>query len=218
VVSCAISGSRSVTAISGYCRDCPTRTKFRPYSRAYSFSYKRPRGGRPTPRFTAPPNYSFPHHRLNLLQRYPERKLIALVRIWIFQSSDLPPSAYVQNGHRLCIRLSTDFEVSSGYMRPVSDKYEKPGLLIIIGESSCFVYVQILGLSSWDCIRVHREGEGVGRGAVALYYGKSMRPIVMVHLRPIFLWPTHTNRSTRPVDHQFLRVSMCTLATERTSQ
>ncbi|KAF8492160.1 hypothetical protein F5888DRAFT_1806889 [Russula emetica] len=30
--------------------------------------------GNPTPRFTTQPNYSFPHHRLNLPQRYPEKQ------------------------------------------------------------------------------------------------------------------------------------------------
>jgi len=56
-----------------------------------------------------------------------------------------------------------------------------------------------------------------------------MRVIIMVYLPPI-LYGTpyvcngvaillyHRNHSTEPADHQFLRVNMCALATERASQ
>jgi nicotinamide mononucleotide adenylyltransferase len=79
-------------------------------------------------RFTAPPNYTFPHHRLNLLQRYPEKQPIVLVACGSFS-----PVTYLHlRMFEMAVdyaRQNTDFEVMGGYMSPVSDKYKKPGLL-----------------------------------------------------------------------------------------
>ena len=84
--------------------------------------------GNPSPRFTAPPNYSFPHHRLNLLQRYPEKQPIVLVACGSFS-----PVTYLHlRMFEMAVdyvHLNTDFEVIGGYMSPVSDQYKKPGLL-----------------------------------------------------------------------------------------
>jgi nicotinamide mononucleotide adenylyltransferase len=83
----------------------------------------------PSPHFTAPPNYyTFPHHRLNFLQRYPEKQPIALVACGSFS-----PVTYLHlRMFEMAIdyvRQNTDFEVMGGYMSPVSDQYKKPGLL-----------------------------------------------------------------------------------------
>lgn len=81
-----------------------------------------------TSSFTAPPNYTFPHHRLNLLQRYPEKQPIVLVACGSFS-----PVTYLHlRMFEMAVdyaRQNTDFEVMGGYMSPVSDKYKKPGLL-----------------------------------------------------------------------------------------
>ncbi|KAI0251127.1 Nucleotidylyl transferase [Lactifluus subvellereus] len=80
------------------------------------------------PPFTAPPNYSFPHHRLNPLQRYPEKQPIVLVACGSFS-----PVTYLHlRMFEMAVdyvRQNTDFEVMGGYMSPVSDQYKKPGLL-----------------------------------------------------------------------------------------
>ncbi|KAN0126234.1 Nucleotidylyl transferase [Lactarius tabidus] len=82
----------------------------------------------PTGRFTAPPNYSFPHHRLNLLQRHPEKQPIVLVACGSFS-----PVTYLHlRMFEMAVdyaRQNTDFEVMGGYVSPVSDQYKKPGLL-----------------------------------------------------------------------------------------
>ena len=82
----------------------------------------------PTARFTAPPNYSFPHHRLNLLQRHPEKQPIVLVACGSFS-----PVTYLHlRMFEMAVdyaRQNTDFEVMGGYVSPVSDQYKKPGLL-----------------------------------------------------------------------------------------
>jgi nicotinamide mononucleotide adenylyltransferase len=79
-------------------------------------------------RFTAPPNYTFPHHRLNLLQRYPEKQPIILVACGSFS-----PVTYLHlRMFEMAVdyvRQNTDFEVMGGYVSPVSDQYKKPGLL-----------------------------------------------------------------------------------------
>ena len=84
--------------------------------------------GDPNPLFTSPPNYTFPHHRLNLLQRYPERQPIVLVACGSFS-----PATYLHlRMFEMAVdyaRQNTDFEVMGGYMSPVSDQYKKPGLL-----------------------------------------------------------------------------------------
>lgn len=84
--------------------------------------------GDPNPHFTAPPNYTFPHHRLNLLQRYPEKQPIVLVACGSFS-----PVTYLHlRMFEMAVdyaRQNTDFEVMGGYMSPVSDQYKKPGLL-----------------------------------------------------------------------------------------
>jgi nicotinamide mononucleotide adenylyltransferase len=78
--------------------------------------------------FNAPPNYAFPHHRLNLLQRHPEKQPIILVACGSFS-----PVTYLHlRMFEMAVdyvRQNTDFEVMGGYMSPVSDQYKKPGLL-----------------------------------------------------------------------------------------
>jgi nicotinamide mononucleotide adenylyltransferase len=82
----------------------------------------------PSHPFTAPPNYAFPHHRLNLLQRHPEKQPIILVACGSFS-----PVTYLHlRMFEMAVdyvRQNTDFEVMGGYMSPVSDQYKKPGLL-----------------------------------------------------------------------------------------
>ncbi|KAI9465272.1 hypothetical protein BJY52DRAFT_1246187 [Lactarius psammicola] len=82
----------------------------------------------PTRRFPESPDYSFPHHRLNLLQRHPERQPIVLVACGSFS-----PVTYLHlRMFEMAVdyaRQNTDFEVMGGYMSPVSDQYKKPGLL-----------------------------------------------------------------------------------------
>ncbi|KAI0039808.1 Nucleotidylyl transferase [Auriscalpium vulgare] len=81
----------------------------------------------PSP-FTSPPNYAFPHHRLNLVQRHPEKQPIVLVACGSFS-----PVTYLHlRMFEMAVdfvRQNTDFEVLGGYMSPVSDAYKKPGLL-----------------------------------------------------------------------------------------
>ncbi|KAI0258765.1 Nucleotidylyl transferase [Gloeopeniophorella convolvens] len=79
-------------------------------------------------RFTSPPNYSFPRHRLNLLQRHPDKQPIVLVACGSFS-----PVTYLHlRMFEMAVdyvRQNTDFEILGGYMSPVSDQYKKPGLL-----------------------------------------------------------------------------------------
>ena len=97
-------------------------------STAMSASSSQRDHGNPSPHFTAPPNYTFPHHRLNLLQRYPEKQPIVLVACGSFS-----PVTYLHlRMFEMAVdyaRQNTDFEVMGGYMSPVSDQYKKPGLL-----------------------------------------------------------------------------------------
>lgn len=84
--------------------------------------------GSPSSRFTALPNYTFPHHRLNLLQRHPERQPIVLVACGSFSPATYLHLRMFEMAVDYC-RQNTDFEVMGGYMSPVSDQYKKPGLL-----------------------------------------------------------------------------------------
>ncbi|KAI0062410.1 Nucleotidylyl transferase [Artomyces pyxidatus] len=80
------------------------------------------------PRFAHPPGYSFPHHRLAQVQRFPEKQPIVLVACGSFS-----PVTYLHlRMFEMAVdyvRQNTDFEIVGGYMSPVSDKYKKPGLL-----------------------------------------------------------------------------------------
>ncbi|KZV66443.1 Nucleotidylyl transferase [Peniophora sp. CONT] len=82
----------------------------------------------PEQTFTNPPNYTFPHHRLVLDQRYEDRTPIVLVACGSFS-----PVTYLHlrmfEMAKDYIRQNTEFEVMGGYMSPVSDQYKKPGLL-----------------------------------------------------------------------------------------
>ncbi|KAF9451530.1 Nucleotidylyl transferase [Macrolepiota fuliginosa MF-IS2] len=78
--------------------------------------------------FTNPPNYSFPHHRLNRTLRDPTKTPIVLVACGSFS-----PVTYLHlrmfEMAKDYVRQNTDFEIVGGYLSPVSDMYKKPGLL-----------------------------------------------------------------------------------------
>ncbi|KAJ7668663.1 hypothetical protein DFH06DRAFT_1182219 [Mycena polygramma] len=78
--------------------------------------------------FTNPPNYEFPHHRLNLTLRDQAKTPIVLVACGSFS-----PVTYLHlrmfEMAKDYVRHNTDFEIVGGYLSPVSDKYKKPGLL-----------------------------------------------------------------------------------------
>jgi len=78
--------------------------------------------------FTNPPNYEFPHHRLALTLRDPEKTPIVLVACGSFS-----PVTYLHlrmfEMAKDYVRQNTEFEILGGYLSPVSDKYKKPGLL-----------------------------------------------------------------------------------------
>jgi nicotinamide mononucleotide adenylyltransferase len=72
--------------------------------------------GDSSPRFTAPPNYTFLHHRLDLLQRNPEKQPIVLVACGSFS-----PVTYLHlRMFEMAVdyvRQNTDFEVMGGESR-----------------------------------------------------------------------------------------------------
>ncbi|EKM81126.1 hypothetical protein AGABI1DRAFT_56497 [Agaricus bisporus var. burnettii JB137-S8] len=78
--------------------------------------------------FTDPPNYSFPHHRLNRTLRDPSKTPIVLVACGSFS-----PVTYLHlrmfEMAKDYVRQNTDFEIVGAYLSPVSDQYKKPGLL-----------------------------------------------------------------------------------------
>ncbi len=78
--------------------------------------------------FTNPPNYSFPHHRLNAVLRDSQKTPIVLVACGSFS-----PVTYLHlrmfEMAKDYIRQNTDFEIVGGYLSPVSDMYKKAGLL-----------------------------------------------------------------------------------------
>jgi nicotinamide mononucleotide adenylyltransferase len=78
--------------------------------------------------FTNPPNYEFPHHRLALTLRNPEKTPIVLVACGSFS-----PVTYLHlrmfEMAKDYVRQNTEFEILGGYLSPVSDMYKKPGLL-----------------------------------------------------------------------------------------
>jgi len=79
--------------------------------------------------FSNPPNYTFPHHRLNRVLRNPEKQPIVLVACGSFS-----PVTYLHlRMFEMAVdyvRQNTDFEIVGGYLSPVSDMYKKPGLLV----------------------------------------------------------------------------------------
>jgi len=78
--------------------------------------------------FTSPPNYEFPHHRLALTLRDPEKTPVVLVACGSFS-----PVTYLHlrmfEMAKDYVRQNTEFEILGGYLSPVSDMYKKPGLL-----------------------------------------------------------------------------------------
>ncbi|KAK1230554.1 Nicotinamide/nicotinic acid mononucleotide adenylyltransferase 1 [Marasmius sp. AFHP31] len=82
----------------------------------------------PHSRFTNPPNYSFPDHRLNWVMRDSSKTPIVLVACGSFS-----PVTYLHlrmfEMAKDYARQNTDFEIVGGYLSPVSDMYKKPGLL-----------------------------------------------------------------------------------------
>lgn len=82
----------------------------------------------PPTTFTDPPNYSFPTHRLQRTLRNAEKQPIVLVACGSFS-----PITYLHlrmfEMAKDYVRQNTDFEIVGGYLSPVSDQYNKPGLL-----------------------------------------------------------------------------------------
>ena len=78
--------------------------------------------------FTYPPNYSFPHHRLNTTLKDSSKTPIVLVACGSFS-----PVTYLHlrmfEMAKDYIRQNTEFEIVGGYLSPVSDMYKKAGLL-----------------------------------------------------------------------------------------
>lgn len=83
---------------------------------------------RRTSTFTYPPNYSFPHHRLQTILRDSTKQPIVLVACGSFS-----PVTYLHlrmfEMAKDYVRQHTDFEIVGAYLSPVSDQYKKPGLL-----------------------------------------------------------------------------------------
>lgn len=112
--------------------------------------------------FTDPPNYSFPHHRLNRTLRDPSKTPIVLVACGSFS-----PVTYLHlrmfEMAKDYVRQNTDFEIVGAYLSPVSDQYKKPGLLSARHRCvhqrwySFFLFGRptrcILGLPSWSAFR-----------------------------------------------------------------
>lgn len=82
----------------------------------------------PPASFNDPPNYSFPTHRLQRTLRNSEKQPIVLVACGSFS-----PITYLHlrmfEMAKDYVRQNTDFEIVGGYLSPVSDQYNKPGLL-----------------------------------------------------------------------------------------
>ncbi|KAK7036419.1 Nicotinamide/nicotinic acid mononucleotide adenylyltransferase 1 [Paramarasmius palmivorus] len=80
------------------------------------------------PRFTNPPNYTFPDDRLNTVMRDSSKTPVVLVACGSFS-----PVTYLHlrmfEMAKDYARQNTDFEIVGGYLSPVSDMYKKPGLL-----------------------------------------------------------------------------------------
>ncbi|KAJ2924275.1 hypothetical protein H1R20_g12821, partial [Candolleomyces eurysporus] len=78
--------------------------------------------------FTNPPNYSFPHHRLQRVMKDSAKTPVVLVACGSFS-----PVTYLHlrmfEMAKDYIRHNTDFEIVGAYLSPVSDMYKKPGLL-----------------------------------------------------------------------------------------
>jgi nicotinamide mononucleotide adenylyltransferase len=79
-------------------------------------------------RFTNPPNYSFPHHRLTRVMRDSSKTPIVLVACGSFSPVTYLHLRMFEMARDYC-RHSTEFEIVGGYLSPVSDQYVKPGLL-----------------------------------------------------------------------------------------
>lgn len=81
-----------------------------------------------TEAFTNPPNYSFPHHRLERVMKDSSKTPIVLVACGSFS-----PVTYLHlrmfEMAKDYVRHNTDFEIVGAYLSPVSDMYKKPGLL-----------------------------------------------------------------------------------------
>ncbi|KAK2463122.1 hypothetical protein APHAL10511_004777 [Amanita phalloides] len=79
-------------------------------------------------RFTYPPNYSFPSHRLSRTLKDQSKTPIVLVACGSFS-----PVTYLHlrmfEMAKDYVRQNTDFEIMAAYLSPVSDQYKKPGLL-----------------------------------------------------------------------------------------
>ena len=88
--------------------------------------------------FTNPPDYSFPHHRLNRILRDSQKTPIALVACGSFS-----PVTYLHlrmfEMAKDYVRQNTDFEIVAGYLSPVSDMYKKAGLLSADHRSVLFI-------------------------------------------------------------------------------
>ncbi|THV05147.1 Nucleotidylyl transferase [Dendrothele bispora CBS 962.96] len=82
----------------------------------------------PEQRFTYPPNYSFPYHRLNRVMRDSSKTPIVLVACGSFSPVTYLHLRMFEMAKDYC-RQNTDFEIVGGYLSPVSDLYVKPGLL-----------------------------------------------------------------------------------------
>ncbi|KAF8548990.1 Nucleotidylyl transferase [Imleria badia] len=83
---------------------------------------------RKTNEFTNPPNYTFASHRLRKLLRDSSKQPIVLVACGSFS-----PVTYLHlrmfEMAKDYVRHNTNFEIVGGYLSPVSDKYNKHGLL-----------------------------------------------------------------------------------------
>ena len=79
-------------------------------------------------RFTNPPNYSFPHHRLARTVHDPNKTPLVLVGCGSFS-----PVTYLHlrmfEMAKDYVRQNTNFEIVGSYLSPVSDMYKKAGLL-----------------------------------------------------------------------------------------
>ncbi|KAG6381954.1 hypothetical protein JVT61DRAFT_580 [Boletus reticuloceps] len=83
---------------------------------------------RKTNEFTNPPNYAFDSHRLRKILRDSSKQPIVLVVCGSFS-----PVTYLHlrmfEMAKDYVRHNTNFEIVGGYLSPVSDQYNKPGLL-----------------------------------------------------------------------------------------
>ncbi|KAF8918207.1 hypothetical protein CPB85DRAFT_117189 [Mucidula mucida] len=116
--------------------------------------------------FTNPPNYSFPHHRLNAVLRDSQKTPIVLVACGSFS-----PVTYLHlrmfEMAKDYIRQNTDFEIVGGYLSPVSDMYKKAGLLSAQHRvSMCSLAAE--DTSSWLMIDSWEAFQSYQRTAVVL--------------------------------------------------